>query len=345
MTQSPGQAKDGEPTKASKDGMSSRRRVWTILLTVLSVALGGYLLYRTLAGYSLAQLVESVRALPASRLAAAGGFAAASYLCLTGIDWLALRAAGTPLPYRRVALAAFISLSLGHSIGFAGLSSGAIRYRFYTRWGLKTADVAKAVLFCGVTVAVGLMALGAVAVLVHPGLAREVTGLSRGTVVAAGLACAGGVAAYLALAAWWRKPLTFRRWSIEMPPLPLAAAQVGLGAVNFALVSACLHQVLAAVSDVGYLAVASVFVIANAAVLITHVPGGVGVIESVVVHLLPKTDVIGPLIAFRCLYFLGPLALGLVAFAVTEAVFRWRDAGGAAATSSRTAAPGPAARS
>ena len=73
-------------------------------------------------------------------------------------------------------------------------------------------------------------------------------------------------------------------------------------------------------------------------------PGGVGVIESVVVHLLPKTDVIGPLIAFRCLYFLGPLALGLVAFAATEAWFRWRDAGGAA-TPSRTAAPGPAARS
>ncbi|WP_442919215.1 lysylphosphatidylglycerol synthase transmembrane domain-containing protein [Methylobacterium sp. SyP6R] len=309
---------------------SARRRFWTILLTILSVALGGYLLYRTLAGYSLAQLVDSVRALPAGRLAAAGGFAAASYLCLTGIDWLALRAAGKPLPYPRVALAAFISLSLGHSIGFAGLSSGAIRYRFYTRWGLRTADVAKAVLFCGVTVAVGLMALGAVAVLVHPGLAREVTGLGQGAVLAAGLACAGGVATYLGLAAWWRKPVTFRRWSIEMPPLPLAAAQVGLGAVNFALVSACLHQVLAAVSDVGFLAVASVFVIANAAVLVTHVPGGVGVIESVVVHLLPKTDVIGPLIAFRCLYFLGPLALGLIVFAVTEAVFRWRDAGGAA---------------
>ncbi|KMO10328.1 lysylphosphatidylglycerol synthase transmembrane domain-containing protein [Methylobacterium platani] len=308
-----------------------------MVATVLSVALGGYLLYRTLSGYSLAQLVDAVRALPAGRLAAAGGFAAASYLCLTGIDWLALRAAGTPLPYPRVALAAFISLGLGHSIGFAGLSSGAIRYRFYTRWGLKTADVAKAVLFCGVTVAVGLMALGAVAVLVHPGLARDVTGLGPGAVLAAGLACAGGVAAYLGLAAWWRKPLRFRRWSLEMPPLPLAAAQVGLGAVNFALVSACLHQVLSAVSDVGYLAVASVFVIANAAVLITHVPGGVGVIESVVVHLLPKTDVIGPLIAFRCLYFLAPLALGLLAFGATEAVFRWRDAGRAATVETQSA--------
>ncbi|TGD95036.1 lysylphosphatidylglycerol synthase transmembrane domain-containing protein [Methylobacterium nonmethylotrophicum] len=344
MTQAQGQVQGQDEAKQER---SARRRLWTIVATILSVALGGYLLYRTLSGYSLAQLVDAVKALPLGRLAAAGGFAAASYLCLTGIDWLALRAAGKPLPYPRVALAAFISLGLGHSIGFAGLSSGAIRYRFYTRWGLGTADVAKAVLFCGVTVAVGLMALGAVAVLVHPDLAREVTGLGKGAVLAAGLACAGGVAVYLGLAAWWRKPVTVRRWSIEMPPLPLAAAQVGLGAVNFALVSACLHQVLSAVSEVGYLAVASVFVIANAAVLITHVPGGVGVIESVVVHLLPKTDVIGPLIAFRFLYFLVPLALGLVAFAATEAVFRWRDAEGSAAPTprSRTAAPGRAARS
>ncbi|WP_238313462.1 lysylphosphatidylglycerol synthase domain-containing protein [Methylobacterium crusticola] len=311
----------------TKPAGPGRRRRWTLIVAVLSVVLGGYLLARTLGGYSLDQLVASVRALPAGRLAAAGAFAAASYLCLCGIDWLALRAAGRPLPFGRVALAAFISLSLGHSIGLAGLSSGAIRYRFYTRWGLGTGDVARVVLFCGVTVGLGLMALGAVAVLADPGLAREVTGLGRPAVLASGLACAGGVALYLGLAARLRAPLRIRRWSIALPPLPLAAAQVGLGALNFALVSACLHQALAAVSDVGFLGVVSVFVIANAAVLITHVPGGLGVIESVVVHLLPKTDVIGPLIAFRFLYFLVPLALGLAAFAVTEAVFRWRGAG------------------
>src|SRR5690606_1118282 len=45
-------------------------------------------------------------------------FAAASYLCLTGFDALAVRYAGRPLPYRRVALASFVSLTIGHNIGF-----------------------------------------------------------------------------------------------------------------------------------------------------------------------------------------------------------------------------------
>ncbi|WP_018262569.1 lysylphosphatidylglycerol synthase transmembrane domain-containing protein [Methylobacterium sp. WSM2598] len=309
---------------------SGRRRRWTLITTALSVALGAYLLVRTLSGYGLAELDAAVRAIPAARLLGAGAFAAGSYLCLTAGDWLALRAIGRPLPYRYVGVAAFVALGVGHSIGLSGLSSGAIRYRFYARRGLTLAESAKLVLFCGLTVALGLMALGALALLLRPRLAQEITGLGRGGIVAAALACLAGVGLYLAAAAFRLGRLTIRRWSIEVPPWRIALAQVAVGSVNFALVSACLHQVLAAVSDVAYPGVASVFVIANAAVLVTNVPGGVGVIESVVVHLLPGTDVIGPLIAFRVVYFLVPLALGLLVFAGAEVVFRRRGRAGPA---------------
>ncbi|MGY2051571.1 lysylphosphatidylglycerol synthase domain-containing protein [Methylobacterium sp. JK268] len=310
---------------------SERRRRWTLITTALSVALGAFLLYRTLSGYSLADLAAAVRAIPAGRLLAAGGFAAGSYLCLTVGDWLALRAIGRPLPYRTVIVAAFVALGVGHSIGLSGLSSGAIRYRFYSRHGLTLAESAKMVLVCGLTVALGLMALGALALLLQPGLAQGVTGLGRPALTGVALAGLAGVGLYVAAAFLRRRPVTLWRWSIEVPSGPVALAQVAVGSVNFALVSACLHQVLGAVSDVAYLAVASVFVIANAAVLVTNVPGGVGVIESVVVHLLPKTDVIGPLLAFRFVYFLVPLGLGLLVFAGAEVVFRRRGAGSPAA--------------
>ncbi|MFE1597773.1 lysylphosphatidylglycerol synthase domain-containing protein [Methylobacterium sp. ID0610] len=320
---------------------AERRRVWTLATTVLSVALGAYLLYRTLSGYSYADLAAAVEAIPNTRLLVAGAFAAGSYLCLTLGDWLALRAIGRPLPYRTVVVAAFVALGVGHSIGLSGLSSGAIRYRFYSRHGLSLAESAKMVVFCGLTVALGLMALGAGALLLQPRLAQDITGLGRGAVIAVALSCLAGVGLYLAASAVRRRPLRFRRWSIALPPWPLALAQVAVGSVNFALVSACLHQVLAAVADVAYLGVASVFVIANAAVLVTNVPGGVGVIESVVVHLLPKTDVIGPLLAFRFVYFLVPLALGLLVFAGAEVVFRREDARGGPRTVSPAASPTP----
>lgn len=316
-----------------------RRRLWTHGTTIAGIALGAFLLYRVLSGHSFADLTAAVQAIPASRLLAAGAFAAGSYLCLTVGDWLALRAIGRPLPYRYVLVAAFVALGVGHSIGLSGLSSGAIRYRFYARRGLTLIESAKMVLFCGLTVGLGLMALGAGALLLQPRLAQDITGLGRGAVVAVALACLSGVGLYLAASVFLRRPLRFRRWSIEVPPWPLALAQVAVGSVNFALVSACLHQMLGAVSDVAYLGVASVFVIANAAVLVTNVPGGVGVIESVVVHLLPKSDVIGPLLAFRFVYFLVPLGLGLLVFAGAEMVFRRREA---TRVRSRTAAPGRA---
>jgi glycosyltransferase 2 family protein len=301
-------------------------RTWTGLITIVALTLAGFLLYRTLSRYSLDQLIASVSGIPPVRLFMAGGFAAASYLCLTGFDYLALRYAGRPLCYRRAALASFTSLSLGHNIGFAALSSGAVRYRFYTRWGLAPGQVAKVILFCGLTVGLGLSILGGAALLIRSELAQEITGLGRPFVLALGGLCLGLPCLYLALAAWVRRPLTIRNFSLEMPPLRLALGQIVVGPLNFACVAACLHQALAAVADVAYLGVASVYVIANTTALVSHVPGGLGVIESVVMYLLPQADLIGSLLVFRFVYFLVPLGLGGTLLAVSEIVLRRRAA-------------------
>ena len=124
-------------------------RNWKYLIAAAAIGLAAFLLYRTLSRYSLDQLVEAVSAVPVPRLLGAAGFAAASYLCLTCFDYLALRYVGKPLPYPKAALASFTALSLGHNIGLAALSSGAVRYRFYSRWGLSTGEVAKVIVFCG----------------------------------------------------------------------------------------------------------------------------------------------------------------------------------------------------
>jgi uncharacterized membrane protein YbhN (UPF0104 family) len=298
-------------------------RGWLHLAAAGLVALAAFLLYRTLSRYSFDQLAGSVAAIPLSRLASAGAFAAASYLCLTGFDWLALRYVRRPLPYRQAALASFIGLSLGHNIGFAGLSSGAIRYRFYSRWGLSAGEVAKVVLFCGATVGLGLVMLGGIALLARGDLAGEITGLSRTAVMALGLLCFVLAGCYVA-AAWGRCRLRVRGVEVEMPPMRLVMAQLVVGPLNFACVAGCLYEALAAVASTPYLGVASVYVIANLTAMISHVPGGLGVIESVVMFLLPAGNAIGALLVFRLLYFLVPLALGGILFAAAEIVFRWR---------------------
>ncbi len=287
-----------------------------------AVALGAGLLWHALSRYSLEELSAAVSAVPGLRLAGAAGFAALSYLCLTGFDYLGLRWIGRPLPYGRVALASFTSLSLGHSIGFAGLSSGAIRYRFYSRWGLSAVEVAQLVLFCGVTVGLGLSMLAGITLVVDPATAQSLLRLPVETIITLGGA---GILVPLAYLAWAMLPERFARrtlWRLRRPTAGLALAQIAVGTANFALVAACLHQALTSVAEVAYPAVASAYVAANTATLLTHVPGGLGVVETVVQHVLPGENLIGPLLVFRFVYFLAPLVLGLLLLAVTELASR-----------------------
>lgn len=294
------------------------KKVIAIAVFAAGVCIAGYLLYRNLRDYSAAEIVAGMAATPLPNLAAAIGFAAASYLCLTGFDFLGARHVGRGQPYPRAALASFISLSLGHSIGFAALSSGAVRYRFYSAWGLSTGEIAGLIIFCGLTVALGLAGLVAITALARPDLAAQLAGIDPAAVMGIGAAAVVLLALYL-LAAWRiRRPLSIRGWELSLPEAKTAALQIVLGTVNFALVAACLYQTIVAAAKTDYLTVAAAYVLANVGTLITHAPGGLGVIETIVTRSLPGTTLIGALLVFRAVYFMLPLALGLVLFAVTS---------------------------
>ena len=87
------------------------------------------------------------------------------------------------------------------------------------------------------------------------------------------------------------------------------------GAEDVVLIDMAAQAPVCLVHEAG---VASVYVMANVATLISHVPGGLGVIESVVLMLLPGTSMLGALIVFRVVYFIIPLALGSMLLALTE---------------------------
>lgn len=292
---------------------------WLIRGVIATIVVGAaILLYRTLSSYSYDELRNSLVTFPGGRLALAGAFAALSYLTLTAFDMLALIYIERPLPYPKVALASFTGLSIGHNIGVSSLSSGAVRYRFYSRWGLRLIDVAKLSVFSGVTVTLGLTLLGGIASLARPDLVQKATGLGRPLVLAIGIASVSACVAYLALAKWRRKPLQLWKYQFEFPTLRVASAQLLVGVVNFSFVAACLHQALSATAEVEYLQTAAVYVLANVSWLVSHVPGGLGVLESVVLLLIPQGQIIGALLIFRFVYFLVPLALGLISLSLME---------------------------
>lgn len=306
--------------------MTKRKAILTYVTIVFGIAIAGYLLYLTFREYSVADIVQSVEAIPTSNMLTALGFAAASYLCLTGFDWTGVHYVRNDLAYPKVALASFLSLSIGQSVGLAGLSSGALRYRYYAHWGMSAEEVTKIVLLSGVTVGLGMAVLSGVVLILNPADAAKVLRLREGAILGIGTASLLAVASYLALAAFVRAPLKIRKWTFRMPTLRIAIAQAVIGAVNFALVSACLREVMAATADVSYLKAATAFVLANLAILITHAPGGLGVLEATVRHVMGEDASIGSLVAFRVIYFFIPLAIGLPLSLIVEAIFRARKA-------------------
>ena len=285
-------------------------------------ALAAVLVYRALQQYSMNEILESLKAISLRHLALAAAFTAGSFICLTGFDALAVRYTRGDLPYRKIALASFTSVSIGHTLGLAALSSGAVRYRFYTGWGLSPGDVGRIIVFCGVTVGVGLATAGGIATLVQPALVAQVFNVTP----AVGVLLLSAVVIYLGLAAFVHRPIRIRQFELPVPRLRLALGQVAVGTSDFLLVSAVLHQMLSATAEIGYFPVAATYVTANAAAIASHVPGGLGVIEAVILSLVPGANVVGALVAFRALYFLLPFLIGSVVLGIAEIVRRQRRA-------------------
>ncbi|CDN49521.1 putative bifunctional lysylphosphatidylglycerol flippase/synthetase [Neorhizobium galegae] len=303
--------------------MIARRHLLKFLIGV-AICLAAFLVYRSLGRYTVDEIEESVRSIAGLRLATAFFFVILSYLCLGGFDALAVRYAGKPLLLRQTSLASFTALSIGHNVGLSALSSGAVRYRFYTRWGLTGEDIAKVIVFCGVTVGLGLGTLAGLALLLQPGDTVDLLGLDRTARLTVGLLCLAGPATHLMVCAFVRRPLVVRSWRFEPPAIQLALGQVAIGTLNFACVAASIQQLLASFTDAGYLDVASAYVTANLAALISHVPGGLGVLEATMLGILPTSASIGALVAFRVLYFFVPLTVGVPMLLVTEAYYRHR---------------------
>jgi uncharacterized membrane protein YbhN (UPF0104 family) len=297
---------------------------FTPLFAFVIFCIAASLLYRALSAYDRAKIVEAIFAIPRPRLVLGALFVAGSYFSLTLFDTLAIRYIGAKLPYRRIALASFTALSIGHTLGVAAVSSGAIRYRFYSRWGIGAGNIARIIVFCAMTAGLGLNTLIGLALLLQANLAADLLGFSQTSAIALGAGCLLLSALYVVLAAVLRRPLAIKRWEIPMPPVKLALAQISIGTMNFCFVAAALYELLTATVGLGYFTVATVYVLANVASLVSHVPGGLGVLEAVVIHVLPEVSVIGALVVFRFIYFLVPFTIGAALFVAYELTQRRR---------------------
>jgi phosphatidylglycerol lysyltransferase len=294
---------------------------WTTLLGVALFGLALFWLHHVLGQYRWQDILAHVHAIAPSRLLAAVALTCAGYGCLTLYDALGLRFACVKVPYPRLALISFMGYAIGHNVGFNTLTGGAIRYRAYSPLGLTPKQIAMVIAFGTFTFVLGAATLLGLSLLSQAGLSGSVLHVPPTLLMLAGCGLLGGVAAYLWLACSRHKSLQFRKLVIPVPSAKTAFAQVAVASTDLLCAAGVLYVLLPPQADIGFAAFASFYLIAISAGIISNVPGGVGVFESVLLlifHAVPPDHLLGALLAYRIIYYFGPFAVALALLGAHE---------------------------
>lgn len=289
----------------------SRWRPWAIGGVVLALSA---LVFDALRGLlrevSYAEVVQQISTQPASDLMLAGLATVLSYLVLTGYDFSALRYAGAKVRRSTILLTSFIAYALGNTVGLGVLTGGAVRMRLYTAAGIDAVRVAQAAAFNAGAFVIGMTVFGAAGLLWGAPDVAALLHLPSWLLRAIAVLLLLAVGALIWAAARNREIRVMNRWQVRLPPPELAIRQLLISALDLTASAAALWFLLPS-NIVGLPAFFAWYAMAVALGLASHVPGGIGVFEAVILLACggraPPEQIISALVLYRIIYYLLPL--------------------------------------
>lgn len=301
------------------------RALWPILSVALFL-IATWVLRHELQSYRFRDIILGLRSLSRRSVALAVLFTALNYLVLTGYDALALRYVKRTLSYGKVALASFIGCAFSNNIGVSLLAGSAVRFRFYSMWGLSTLEIAKVVAFSSITFWAGLLGVGGASFVLKPMPLPAPFHLPFATTLPLGALLLAVLGAYLASTLVLRRPLTIRQVEFQLPTFGAACTQTLVSVLDWVLAAAVLYALMPAGSGLAFPGFLGIFLLAQFAGVASHVPGGLGVFEGILLALLPHGVPGGAffaaLIAYRAIYYVLPLVLAAILLGGHEALER-----------------------
>ncbi|MDI6027682.1 lysylphosphatidylglycerol synthase domain-containing protein [Corticibacterium sp. UT-5YL-CI-8] len=293
-----------------------------------AVALSVWLLYHEWRGLSLDDVWDSITSIPLHGWLLSGLASVAAYAALAGYDHIALLHLGRRISWVFVTICSFTTYALAHNIGGSVLSGAVIRYRAYGSKGLTGQEVGILVALCSLTFLISTIFVSAVVLLLVPDmLNRFIEGTHAMMSVGLGLLGLTLVGLYV-LGSWiGLRPLNIGSFRLQYPALPIVVRQLIVGPLELLAAGAIIYFALPAENNPGYIMVLGIFLVSFSAALISHAPGGLGVLEIVFLLGLSDMDpnaVVAALLVFRLFYLIVPFILGLIAVVGFERSQWWR---------------------
>ena len=123
-------------------------------------------------------------------------------------------------------------------------------------------------------------------------------------------------------------PIRVAGWEFPVPSIGLAGAQIALALLDWGVASLVLFVLLPSGHAVEFVPFLGVFVLAQTVGVVSHVPGGLGIFETLMVlalkPLIPAQETVVALLAYRAVYYLVPFVFAVVTLLLMELV-RQRD--------------------
>jgi glycosyltransferase 2 family protein len=271
---------------------------------------------QNLHNYNAQNLWDTLSTIPASNILGAIALMSLNYLIMTGYDYLGVTYVRRSFPYPKIALVGIICSGISNSVGFAILSSCMIRYRFYSTWGLSVISIAQISAFCNLTFSLGLFVTGAIIFLKEPLAIPNLLDLPFNSARPLGFIFLLFILAYLLITVVYKKPFTIGKWTLPHLTLPLALSQLVIAALDWTLAATVFYSILSASVSLSYSALFGIYILAQVAGLISNIPGGLGVFETVMlVFLSPfisSEELFGSLLIYRGIYYFIPLTVSVL---------------------------------
>ena len=283
--------------------------IFGLLLLLLSV----WAIKSELAQYNYHDVINSLSTIPKGRLTLAICLSALGYLVMIGYDILGFNYIGRTLAWKKIAFTNFISSVFSNTIGFALVTGSAIRYRFYSSWGISPLAIAQIIAFANFTFWLGMFAVAGIILLANPLKIPTQLHLPFTTARPIGVIFLLLVVAYLLGSIFIKQPLIIRAQEFRFPSIGISLAQIAISSFDWILAAAILYPLLPANTPLSFLDFLGIYLLAMFAGVISNVPGGLGVFETVILLILSDkvsaAAVLGSLLAYRGVYYFLPLLI------------------------------------
>jgi len=327
MNPRPPRAETAGGARAPAQGGITARPWWPWARTAAQIAffaLVAWLLLAQARSIEWDKVIATVHSRPPRSLLLAAALAVLSYAIYGCFDLLGRHVTRHRLRRRVVVAVNLICYAFNLNIG-ATVGGAAFRFRLYSRLGLDAGTTARIIAITMFTNWAGYVLLAGTVFLLRPLALPPDWAIDRNGLRLFGGALLAVALAYLLLCILASgRGIAFKGHAATIPTLRFTLLQLCMSSANWLLIASVIYVLLN--RQIPFADVLSVLLVAAIAGVITHVPGGLGVVEAVFAallsHRLAASELIASILMYRTIYYFAPLGLAVAGYLLMEARIR-----------------------